>query len=262
MTEVIRTYAVGDSVISTTPLVAPPDEAPGVRLEIPAGCRGTVVGVRDEQCSAPYTVVFDVADGALVEIAVNGGQMARVRPPSDGPVRKTAKFDLPPMQVKEPRRRVNRHALFTPTKQFPSYYCRPLHVLSMGLLVGAYAAILLTNLWWTLFWSTLVALAVYIVHVRSARRWSVTFSDLRSDEPSETETLEVCDHCIPHAVLADFLYVGCLAVSLGCHVARVVLGCDTTADMWLWAVAAFVMWMVRGIFHERAARIVPKETDE
>lgn len=255
MTDVIRTYQIGDSVLAAQALVAPPVEPHGVRLEIPEGTRGIVVEARQDTCSKPYAVVFHVTSEALVEIDVNGGQIARVNPPAVGG---TSRLPVPrsvhlPVPV-NPSRRPGARERHTPSKRYPHYYCRPLHASNVLLCAGAYALAVLAYPWWTLLCTALALLMAYALHLRRTNRWSV-FPEilLRHDEPSDAEELVVCAHCVPRALVADVCFAVSVAVLLICYYAPVGEG-----PYALLVGVALICWAARAAFHENAARVVPK----
>lgn len=256
MTDVIRTYSIGDSVISTTALVAPPVEPPGVRLEIPAGCRGTVVDVRPYPYSKPYAVLFDVTDGASVEIDVNGAQIAGVKPPATGALKQFAPpRDVPPNRTGT--RRLTAKALHTPSVRFPHYYCKALHATIAALLVAWYATILSVFPVWTLTASALALMMAYSIHLHRTHSWAFVPRILQRDEPTGSGELEVCEHCVPHAIAADIAFAAVLAVNVGYLITN--LAQRTTGSqvvyMTLFGVT-FVLWVARATFHERVAFVV------
>lgn len=257
MTEMVRSFAVGDSVISTTPLIAPPVEPPGVRLEIPAACRGVVVDARPYSCNKPYAVAFDVADGVLVDVDVTEDQIVRVSPP--GGLRVTVQDDLPPLEARMPKQRLSRKGRFVPSKQFPHYYCKLAHLINVALLSCVYVAILQLSPKWTLFWTAMLVLAMYGTHLRNTGRFSLVPEIIRHITPAENEELEVCHHCARRALAADFGFSGGLAAILIYHFGgwgnKAHLGAVPYVAL---GALAFVLWLFRTIQHELAARVVPK----
>lgn len=259
MPEVTRSFVVGDSVISTTALVAPPVEWPGVRLEIPAACRGTVVDARPYSCNKPYAVVFDVADGALVDVDVTEEQIVRVTPPEGAIPQAPVLDDLPPLEVRVPERRLRRKGLFVPTKQYPHYYCRVMHTLNVLLLAGIYLAFLHFAAKWTVIWTAIVVLAAYSLHLQKTGRFSLVPEIVRHMMPDDDEELELCHHCARRALLADACFTASLTAALVYHFGgwgnKAHLGAVPYVAL---AAISFALWLARTIWHELAVRVVPK----
>lgn len=123
MTEVKRTYAVGDIVLSTRVLRAPPQDGWDIGVEFGAGTECRVVDVREYAYVFPYIVEFtggveiSVKEGdiALATLAENEGVIVDDRPD--------------PVSWEKPR-------LYQPTRDLPHRACVPLHRIH-GVLLGA-----------------------------------------------------------------------------------------------------------------------------
>lgn len=77
MTSTHSPYAVGDKVIALHALVAPPEDAWGVGVEIPPGTRGEIIDLRDPRFQRPYLACFDIGH---LEIAVCDDDIALLSP--------------------------------------------------------------------------------------------------------------------------------------------------------------------------------------
>lgn len=186
MTETKPDFAVGDSVISVSCVVAPPIEPHGVRLEIPLACRGKVVDVRPYEFPQPYVVAFEVpeAGNMLVEVDVTQEQIAKVTQPAHESAERLAEL------VRTKPHTLHRK-LYEPTKSHPHPECRFWHWFQwLGLLVMWFFS-LLHHPAPVAVLTVLVVLAVYGHHLVTHGRLAWVPDILQADVPGENERLDV-----------------------------------------------------------------------
>jgi hypothetical protein len=139
MAETARTFAEGDSVISTQCLIAPPDRVGGVRVELPLASRGTVLNVWPGATGKVYLVAFEIGEGGIVQVDVAENQIDRVN--SHEPIRPV--YDLPPLVVRDPKRKIKR--TYVPTPERPHRWCKGMHAINLLLMCAVYGAIFALN---------------------------------------------------------------------------------------------------------------------
>lgn len=247
MAEITRAFAVGDSVISTSCLIAPPMEAPGVTLEISVASRGTVVDVRPYAYPKPYVVVFEVGEGGTVEIDVMEEQIGRVYSHEPIAVPILDPIDMPPL--------ITRRGVSMPSPSHPHRRCRALHKVNFLLMCGVYGSVLERYPLWTLGLTLTVLVCLYSAHLRSTGMWSWIPEILWHDEPSVNERVAVSPKHVTYAFHADVLFGLSAALVLVNHTVNL----TSTSPVLSIACSgvAFMAWVTKAATHERAARIVP-----
>ena len=245
MTEVIRAFVEGDSVISLCSLTAPPVEPPGTPAEIPSGSRGTVRDVREYNYPKPYVVAFEVEDGGVVEIDVAEHQLGRVA--SHGPI-------LPPsmpsltLRVRVPNR-------YEPTVRHPHRWCKLTHAVNMVLLAGAYGAAAALALMPTLMVTAVVLLAGYYHQFSTYHQWK-WMPLFTMPAPREGEQVVYSHKDAQIAVFMDAVFALCMTALLTYHFVNTVAGYrkGLVAYVVLLIVTALVL-AAKSVFHNRAAAI-------
>lgn len=248
---------MGDSVISTCPLVAPPVEPPGVRLEIPSASRGTIVDVRPYDYPYPYAVVFEVGEGGVVEVDVTHNQLARVT--SHGPI-----ASVRPMQeVPSPEpwaldQYITRNGVYVPTIVRPHPRCGSWHrvnVLLMLVVLGLFTG---SEVPGSVMITAILAAVLYGYHLHNGGAWN------KLPEPpqlAEDEELIVDWRIARRAMYADALFTIALVLMLQCYDPRFVnLGPSKVVPYAVAGVAA-VVWVVKCVLHEKASHVTSRHND-
>lgn len=261
MREGSRMFTINDTVISVCPLIAPPVEAPGVRLEIAAASRGTVVDVRPYDYPYPYVVEFEVGEGGLVEIDVTEEQIAPLV--SHAPL--VADHDLPPLTVRIPERRINRQKAYTPTLGSPHYRCRLLHRINLLLLLMVYGTALDQYTRVTLLLTVVAVCLVYLHQLHVYREWAWVPQVFRRVEIPSSWRLVTHPRYLKYVLPSDVVFAVCAAASWGTHLNAVV---NPHAIVMSWYVPlyaatcsmAIIALVVRTVVHHIALEIVPRQT--
>lgn len=253
MTEIQRTYALGDRVISRCALVAPPVEPPGVRLEIPKGCDGEVVDVRPYDYHRPYAVKFEVVPGAHVEVDVAESEIALIERTT-----MQERSEIPPLHVKQPRRHINREALHAPSKRHPHHSCKTQHGIHWALQCAMYGLVLWEYTFPVFVITVLVLLVGYSSHLKQHNRWAWVPSIFLHETPQEGEKLVISENALVKARVADMIYTLEAAILVAQCFAEKLGGAPQSVVMWVVLVGATgTAWLAKFVYHEKAALIMP-----
>lgn len=255
MTDTKRAFAVGDRVIARQALIVPPAEGRGVRLEIASASRGEVVDVRPHDYPKPYVVCFEVTTDVGVEVEVTADQLARIK----SIPRQRVPDSMPPLDVREPHRYINRRALYRPTKGQPHQGCKVAHAVNMLLLLVAYGCILALQPVGVALVTLFVVMGLYGHHLQTYREWVWFPEILRHDHPLPTEELVISEMATHRAYAADLLFCGLMTAVL-------TIQFISTADhkvmgpvpFSLLLLLTFGVWSAKAFFHELAVQIHPK----
>lgn len=198
--EGLPAYEIGTSVISRTSLTTMPVMPGEIRVEIPTASRGTVTERRPGDHVHPYTVAFEVGEGGVVQIDVNGDQIVPVSPHDPvHPVSVVQVEDMPPLVARRPRR----PAPFEPTMQYPHRQCRNQHSVAASLIVGAYILVLMMEPLAMLTFTVLFVGVIYGHELSRYGRLSWVPTALQHAKPSEHEKLIVVHRWARYAVASD-----------------------------------------------------------
>jgi hypothetical protein len=252
MSETLRPYREGDSVISTRCLVSDPLPGGGVRVEIPVATRGTVTGFDPAGGTAPYTVAFEAGDGGFVEINVSALDIGRVV--SHRPI-----VPLLPDGVLSAAYAAPRPQPYEPTQRYPHRLCMPLHTVLVIEFLMAYAIVLSREPELTLALMTLVAGAVYGHQLLVYREFTWVPIILQTYILCEDEELVVDPEKAWQAAVADVAVVLLTGSLLGHYLAFLIGGgWPNVVLASVHIVLVGLVWMTKLVIHEKAARIRPK----
>lgn len=249
----MREYAPGDSVISKCALIAPPVEPPGVRLEIPPACRGTIVDVRPYAYPYPYAVVFEVLEGVVVEIDVTQEQIVRVAPHATAVSVRPAQ-DMPPLVTRGPDRYVKQDGGYEPTHACPHRRCALWHIVSTLLVLANWLVFVGAEAFVGVALSMILAIALYVRHLRTGGAWNKLPEMIN---PGLDEELVINPRYARYAVFSDAAFATTAAALLLCHNHNFVnLGPAKVVPYAVMAAASVVL-LVKVVLHSKAARIYP-----
>lgn len=258
MAEVVRVFAVGDSVISTCPLVSPPVELNGVGLELAKGYCGIVVAVRPGYCSKPYEVIFDVGDRAQVAIDVDATQIGKVTAP-DAELRTPVSPEVPPLDVCEPDRQINHRALHPSSVQYPDRDCIILHKINFAIMCLMYLVNLVQYTKPVAVITVLVLLGAYGNHLQNYGTWSWRPAIFRHDEPTEDEQVVVNPRWVEISRRFDiaFMMTGLPFVSyaIGVQAGQVPSIFNVYACLCILTTGS---WVIKFAAHDKAVQIYPR----
>lgn len=242
MTDTVRAYAVGDSVISTRPLVTTPLDPADIRVEIPLASRGTVVDVWVSDYPLPYRVRFEVGDNAHVEINVTEEQIGRVAPSEPT-------FEEIVEQV--------RADVHVPSARYPHEQCPRVHSLNIVLLMVLYGFFLNTYTVGALILTAGLTGGIYAYSRKVFGIWTAIPLVLLADTPQETEHVEVTPRSARAAWLSDIVLALALLTTTVASFVNLVNPNPTSAVLYaLLCGTTVVAWVARMAVHGRASRSV------
>jgi len=248
MTEAIREFAVGEEVVSLCSLTSTPTKENPIRVELPSGSRGTVNRVRIFHCERPYVVMFEVGDGALVEISAAEHQLGRIRPISTN--------ELPPLEVREPVRRINRAALHQPSVAHPHYRCKLLHAVQVIHWLGFYGLALVAVPFPAIITAVCIVLAAYLHQLTNYGEWALVPYAFRREQAEAGQRLVVYREFVDMAYAADVALTGVLTAFFVYHFWNIVNQHNPSPLPYVvLASMVFIAWMTKSITHSRAVRI-------
>lgn len=237
-------FAERDTVIATRCLVTP--DAPGqIRVEIPAGTRGTVVGVEPVIRWAPYRVVFEIGTG-LVEMRVTAEKIGRVH--SHEP---HVPFLVEDMVAD----------VYEPTHSQPHRLCNRLHEFIVLEGMTAYGLVLTQQPRLLLSVTALLVLTAYLHQLVFCRRFAWIPEVLLPLAPTEHEELVVNGRATRSAVVMDVAVAVSLGTLLLHHLAIRIGGDKSDVPLFIAHVAVTgLLGVLKWAEHARAAHIYPKNS--
>lgn len=249
-------YRIGDSVISLVSLITVPLRPGEIRVEIPTASRGTVIEHRPDDHVHPYTAVFEVGEGGVVQIDVTCEQIAPVSPHEPLALQKVVQLDeLPPLVARRPRRPVR----YQPTLQYPHRHCPRRHSMIFGLILGAYMLVLLMATLPVLTFTVLMVSVLYGYDLTRYRAFSWVPVALQYDKPTENEKLVIDQRWAGRAALSDFILIAALIGLLAYHFEYKLDDGNVNMVRYVAHLAsAGVVMLFKLIAHDKAARIQPK----
>lgn len=253
MNKVKRAYAAGDRVISLVPLVAPPEEAWHVGVEIPAGSVGMVTDVREYTYLYPYRVSFEVGVDARIEISVKEDAVMAASLDDAKP----DDFHVPaPVPQEKPA-----HAPFQPTKARPHRNCGMYHK-GNGVVftVGTVTALIVEPVV-ALTVGGVLAMASLLLYLTQRQQIHATMKD--NELPVTVDTAWAS-----RAVLTDHIYGWCLFLLVSSVVFQEIMKAHHRLPTLLGgnviyqaAIATFAVWMIKEAAHTRATITVDTYDD-
>lgn len=250
MTEAIRTFCVGDSVIALCRLEGP--------VDVPSGSRGTVVRVWLHPGPRPYAVIFETDGADTVRLNVEEHQIGRVA--SHGPIAAVPMPDpvMPTVTTCKPRRHIDRQALYKPTADHPHYQCVPLHLLQLALMSLLYICLLWMIPQVVLMLTGVVVLSGYLHQLTIVKRWAlvpVIFKSPYWELNGEVKVTVDAGH-VQSAHRADVLQVLSISMLLAYHFANVSTGFrNSVAPYVILGAITFLFGMIKSIEHGKAVTV-------
>lgn len=170
--------------------------------------------------------------------------------------------DLPPLEVREPRRRINRKVLYQPTVAHPHYYCKMLHRVHHGLVVVLYMCALDIVPTATLVVTGIVLMGVYAHHLETTRTWSPIPALLSQPTPNANEHVVAEQQYVGLAHRADIVYAVMLVTLIGFHFySSVNFYRQGLVPYVVLTGGVFISWLIREFMHASATVIRPKYDD-